>query len=179
MKFFEFETQLEKLKRVYGPMKYPTERAEAIFQAVRNLPNDAFEKQVTTFIAEREKAPFLRDFIDAFSGILIDLKKQEIEEKLKNEPSCYECKDIGVSIFYLRENSISYAFQCHCKRGQLLNPILPKKYPGMDRVYFNHNEWVSGKVQKVFKKTTQLTDQKPPLKQNYGDLRKVDFQKPI
>lgn len=175
MKFSEFETQMERLKRVFGSVKYPVERTDAIFQTVKIIPNEAFENQVTAFIAERDKAPFLRDFVESFSGLISDLRKQEISERLKTEADCWECRSTGVSIFYSRENSFSYAFQCHCKRGNMLNPSLPKKYPGMDKIYFNHNEWVTGKVKKQFLKVISVVD----LGKKYGGLQRVDFQNSI
>lgn len=152
MKFNEFDFEIDRLRKIYGAAKYPPERTAVMFEKLSGLPLSALRDQVSFFIADMDKAPLLNHFISAFYGQMLELKKIEIDRKLEGINPCVICSDSGVEIFYERVTANSYAFQCSCKRGSLLNPTYPKQYFSILEKYASHREWVSGKYNKPMTK---------------------------
>lgn len=184
MKFSEFENEVRRLKRVYGENKYPDERVAGIFDAISVLPLDLVNKQVSKFIAESDRPPFLNSFIEAFGSVLSDLRKQYIEKKLENEPSCTACGNCGVVTGYSKVGFNSTAFQCFCKRGKLFYPNFAPMHEGLSKDYISHREWVSGRWKvvlnenklKVVPHDSDMFDERPNAKNsNVGSMKKADY----
>lgn len=59
-----FLQQLERVKKYFGPENYPKEKAQLIWEECRDLPDGAFFRVVSFFIAERrpDQAPHLSHF---------------------------------------------------------------------------------------------------------------------
>lgn len=149
MNFKEFEYEIDKLKKVYGSIKYPQERTSVMFEYLGTLPYEAFEKQVKKFIASSEKAPLLSDFEIAFTSQMADLKKESINKKIGDAPYCTHCGNTGHITMYLKATGHEYAFQCTCIRGHYLQPTFSKQYPNMGEEYASHRAYVAGKFDKL------------------------------
>lgn len=148
MKIEEFKSEMERLKKTYGNTKYSDERIGIFFEHLGSLPYDAFKKQVSIFIGEREKAPMVNDFREVFTGKMTELKRENAEKRLEDETTCNLCGNTGSAMFYNIPTGESYVFQCTCKRGEMLRPSFPKQYDGMEKKYASHGDWISGKYQK-------------------------------
>jgi len=149
MKFKEYSEQMQRLVKVYGQVKYPEERISMIFDRVGTVDLDSFKRQVSYFIGALEKAPLLNDFIDSLGSILRESVKQSIEEKLKHLPVCVSCNGTGHETMYDKGNGWEYAFQCHCPRGELLQPSFPKQYAGMGSKYASHRAYAAGRFNRI------------------------------
>lgn len=149
MTFQEYQRQMERLIKVYGANKYPTERIELIFKNVGSIAIDIFEAQVSRFIAESEKAPFNGDFVMALGSVLVDAIKREKEAKLSAIGPCSKCGDSGVEPMIEKATGWGFAFQCTCQRGELLNPNFPKQFDGMGEIYCSHRAWVAGRFDRA------------------------------
>lgn len=148
---------MEKLKRAYGAVKYSSERCSIIFENLSGLPIESFRNQVDTFIAERDKAPLLGEFKEAFAGQMLELKRQSVEKKLAHLDNCVLCSNTGAFICYETETGNGFVFQCSCLRGKLLQPAYPAQYAGMEKRFSSHRAWVAGKYHKPkFDKTHGL-----------------------
>jgi hypothetical protein len=58
-----FGAQLERLRKTWGPDKYPQERIAVMWAALRELPGDWFVACCTDFIGNMLKPPVLKDFL--------------------------------------------------------------------------------------------------------------------
>lgn len=145
----EFSRQMDRLKKVYGAVKYPEERVELIYEALNRLSVEQFEAQVKRFIASSEKAPMLYDFENAFAGKMGELRQSAIDAKLKNAIPCASCNNTGHVTMYNKKTGNEFAFQCTCQRGELLQPSFPRQYSAMGDDYASHRAWSVGRFDRV------------------------------
>lgn len=149
MKLTDFNLQVERLIKVYGQNKYPSERVDMIYESVGMVDVDSFKGQVSYFIGAMEKAPMLNDFIQALGSILGDAKKRSIEERLKLIRDCVNCNGTGHVTMYDKKDGCEYAFQCTCERGPLLQSSFPKQYSAMGDLYASHRAWAVGRFDRL------------------------------
>lgn len=119
----EFDTQMNRLKSVFGDKAYPDERATLLWRDVRNLSGRWLEGAVDQLIASCRQAPLSSEF-----GPLIGIERERVAKLEKdhaaihdwNQPyKCEFCRDRGVYLCLLNgDRSAPYAFRCHCPRGQ-------------------------------------------------------------
>lgn len=169
MNLNEFEIEIERLKKVYGAIKYPDERVSILFEKIGSLPISSFREQVSTFIASSEKAPMLGDFLNAFAGQLGDLKKQVIEAKVGKLTDCRQCTNTGHITCYEKTTGYAFIFQCNCPRGELLCPAYTKQTSNMSEKYVSHQTYISGR----FDLAKTIWDHANPKKE-YQNIRKKE-----
>lgn len=62
MTAYEFDTQINRLKDVFGDRHYPDERVKLLWRAVSDYPGKWFSKTVDKFIGECRQPPLLPEF---------------------------------------------------------------------------------------------------------------------
>jgi hypothetical protein len=149
MKYNEYNDQMQRLVKVYGVPKYPTERIEMIFDVMKFLEIEAFKKQVSYFIGAMEKPPMMADFIEAFRSVLGDARKLENEAKELLLGACMNCNGTGHTTMYEKMSGFEFAFQCTCARGEMYQSSFPKQYPNMGDDYASHRAYVSGRFDRI------------------------------
>lgn len=149
MKLGDFNIQIERLIKVYGQNKYPSERVDMIFESVGMVDADIFKGQISYFIGALEKAPMLNEFVQALGSVLGDAKKRAIEGKLKLIRDCVNCNGTGHVTMYDKKDGCEFAFQCTCERGPLLQSGFPKQYSAMGEDYASHRAWAVGRFDRL------------------------------
>jgi hypothetical protein len=94
-----FRGQIKRLRTNYGSTSYPQETAKAIWDAVKHVKQDRFEKAITRCLADSPKYPF---GISKIEVTLADIREErhrvEKIERNNNAPSIDEiskyCKDL-------------------------------------------------------------------------------------
>ena len=147
MLFTEFQTQTKRLVNVYGQAKYPQERLDMIYNALKYIDAKSFGDQVSQFIGQSDKAPMLGEFMEAFRSVLGDMKKTQHEAKEKLLAICIKCGGSGVEPMYSKKNGFCYAFKCTCERGEMYAHNYPKQYDSMGNDYASHRAWVAGRFE--------------------------------
>lgn len=179
----EFQNQTKRLIAVYGPNKYPQERLDIIYNAMKYIDAKSFGDQITQFIGQSEKAPLLSEFQMAFASVLGEHKKREIEAKEKQLRPCLNCDQTGVFICYSRKTGWSHAFQCTCGRGELYASSYPKQYPNIGEEFASHRAWVAGRFEEKNKIIEEnaircglRTEHSPNVSLYVKNMKKVDLR---
>lgn len=148
MKLNEFDFQVKRLEAVYGANKYPEARKEVLWEKFQHLDAKDFKQGVGNLIASEPFAPMLTKFEEAMFEPLRIARAKYRERTIQDLPDCNRCQNEGVAIFYKKAAGWSYAFQCTCKRGELLYPAFPRTWGGMGKIYAGQRELVTGKYEK-------------------------------
>jgi len=182
MLFTEFQVQAKRLVNVYGQAKYPQERLDMIYNAMKYVDANDFASQVNQFIGQSDKAPMLGEFMEAFRSVLGDMKKAQHEAKEKLLAPCLKCGGSGVEIMYSKKVGWSYAFKCTCERGNMYAVNYPKQYEGMGEDYSSHRAWVAGRFEeknKIIRGNAERCGHHQPENTNnvnqIGSMKKPDY----
>lgn len=119
----EFDKNIIKLQETFGEKAFSSGRVEIIWDAVKDLNDDWFNKQVKKFLSMSKNSPLPEDFIDAAAK-----ERNPKQELIKSE--CHICDTYGA---VLRDdaNGIMYAWRCvSCEAG--------KNYGGLPRWHMKY-----------------------------------------
>lgn len=123
----EFATQMDRLRRRYGPNSFPIELADILFDAVGTLDARIFERVVTVLMGRLRQAPMLPDFEEAIVGfrkVMQAESKQRIEDwRASLKEFCWMCGNGGLVSAkphdspYQHESIGRVSFRCTCQVG--------------------------------------------------------------
>jgi hypothetical protein len=122
----EFNSQIIRLKEVYGAPKYTGERMALLWRELQELPLEFFKTAVDALIMSKANAPMPSDFMEVLRRPLNDLAEAKKQAALKGLPGCYVCDSSGVLFSTDVDKGHRYAFQCTCPRGAILYPGFPR-----------------------------------------------------
>ena len=121
----EFNSQIIRLKEVYGPDRYKQERMAMLWREIQDLPLEYFRVAVDTLIMSKAHAPMPSDFMEILRPAINQLAEEKKRAALKSLPDCFTCDNSGVEFATEIETGHRYAYQCTCARGKLLVPAYP------------------------------------------------------
>jgi len=119
-----FGTQINRLAETYGAGPFKRERADLIWRAVKDMPDEWMTRTVDGFIATFRQAPLVPDFAEASR-----VERQRLWESRKRQSNvtqfnpqararCTLCRDTGCLLAFSKESTTGpYAFLCRCDAG--------------------------------------------------------------
>lgn len=114
MRLEAFDAQIERLRRCYSPSALNEERVKLMWEAFKNLPDESFDRAVSSLIAEytTQALPSLSRFREALGNT-----RQAPKDGYKEpEPDCIACGDRGHG--WVEHKVIA----CTCPVGQRRTP---------------------------------------------------------
>ena len=125
----EFQSQVERLKSVYGDRAYPDERVKLLWSAAGSLPGDWFRRTVDSLIGGMRQAPVLSDFQEAIGAererVWRSQKAAQLSAKVMDFARCSWCGGNGVVLARRKDDHTPWAFKCRCSNARNDNRNYP------------------------------------------------------
>ena len=116
----EFQSQVERLKSVYGDRAYPDERVKLLWSAAGSLPGDWFRRTVDSLIS---------DFQEAIGAererVWRSQKAAQLSAKVMDFARCSWCGGNGVVLARRKDDHTPWAFKCRCSNARNDNRNYP------------------------------------------------------
>ena len=126
MNEYVFESEIKKLRNVFGDRFYPKERIEEFWSLVKKCEDQDFQECVSRWIRDLDRPPMGAKFLEFFQDYEkknYERNKQNLAEKLRTGQVCRSCGDEGLVLAIKKQDGSKWAFLCSdCKTVDRMGP---------------------------------------------------------